>query len=313
MPDGELVPLPPKPRKRKGFLFGATATTVIVLAGVIFLIANAMLPASSEADSKTVRIGVADASSEYWKPFTKLAADKGITVQLVNFGDYTQANPALSQGQIDLNSFQHLLFLANYNVSKQDNLTPVASTYIVPLSLYSKKHGDLAQIPAGGTIAIPNDPTNQARALLLLQSAKLITLRGGGNATSTPADIDQSASRVTVTPVDAAQTVTSLPSVDAAVANNNFALDADLDPSKALFSDDPKSKNAEPYINVLVAREQDKDNPVFRTLGEIYHDRQVVAETQRESKGTQLDVRRPRADLVRIMNRVEGVLRQNNH
>ncbi|WP_031468514.1 MetQ/NlpA family ABC transporter substrate-binding protein [Sciscionella sediminilitoris] len=313
MPDGELVPLPPKPRKRKGFLFGATATTVIVLAGVIFLIANAMLPASGDADDKTVRIGVADASSEYWKPFTKLAADKGITVQLVNFSDYTQANPALSQGQIDLNSFQHLLFLANYNVSKQDNLTPVASTYIVPLSLYSKKHTDLAQIPAGGTIAIPNDPTNQARALLLLQSAKLITLRGGGNATSTPADIDRSASKVTVTPVDAAQTVTSLPSVDAAVANNNFALDADLDPTKALFSDDPKSKNAEPYINVLVAREQDKDNPVFRTLGEIYHDRAVVAETQRESKGTQLDVRRPRADLVRIMNRVEGVLRQNNH
>lgn len=312
MPERELVPLPPKPRKRKGFLFGASTTTAVVLAGGIFLIAHAMLPVAG-TDAKTVRIGVSDASSEYWQPFKQIAAKRGIEVELVNFSDYTQANPALSQGQIDLNSFQHLLFLANYNVSKHDNLKPIASTYIVPLSLYSKKHRALRDIPRGGTVAIPNDPTNQARALLLLQSAKLISLRGGGGPSSTPAEIDQSASKVSVTPVDAAQTVASLPSVDGAVVNNNFAMDADLDPKQSLFDDNPRSKGAEPYINVLVAREQDRDNPTFRELAEIYHDKRVVEESNRESKGTQVEVRRPAAELDGIMRRIEPELRDSDN
>ena len=111
------------------------------------------------------------------------------------FPPSTQANPALDSGEIDLNLFQHLQFLAEYNVGTDSDLTPVGATLVVPLGLYSKKHTSVEDIPQGGSVAIPNDPSNQARALLVLQEAGLISLTGGGNSLSTPADIDLSVCR----------------------------------------------------------------------------------------------------------------------
>jgi D-methionine transport system substrate-binding protein len=301
--------LPEKPGRGKGFLIGIGAAVLVVLVAVVLVVVNATSGSSNTAGRTTVRIGVTDASSDYWKIYTGLAAAEGIDVQLVNFSDYTQANPALSQGQLDLNLFQHVLFLANYDVSKNDTLTPIGSTYVVPLSLYSRKHATVAEIPRGGQVAIPNDPTNQARALLVLQSAGLISLRGGGNALSTPAEIDPAASKVTVTPVDASQTVAALPSVDAAIVNNNFALDAGLDPSKALFNDDPKSPSAEPYINAFVARAQDKNNPTYLKLARLYRDPRVAGAVQAQSKNTAVLVDRPQADLENILARLEQTVR----
>ena len=123
-------------------------------------------------------IGVADQSKEYWRTFEQLAADEGIEVELVNFTDYTQPNPILSQGDLDLNQFQHLLYLANYNVAADDDLIPIGSTAIYQLGLYTTKgYESPDDIPDGAEIAIPNDVVNQARALLVLQSAGLIELR----------------------------------------------------------------------------------------------------------------------------------------
>ncbi|GAB3579670.1 MetQ/NlpA family ABC transporter substrate-binding protein [Amycolatopsis endophytica] len=301
--------LPEKPRKKRGPLIGVTLAVVVVLVAVVLVVVNATSDSGTTAGHTTVKIGVTDASSDYWTTFRRIAADNGIDLELVNFSDYTQANPALAQGQLDVNLFQHLLFLANYNVSADQTLTPIGSTYVVPLSLYSRKHNAVAGIPQGGQVAIPNDPTNQARALLVLQSAGLISLRGGGTVLSTPAEIDQAASKVTVTPVDASQTVAALPSVDAAIVNNNFALDADLDPTSALFNDDPASPSAEPYINTFVTRATDKDNPTYLKLAELYRDPRVATEVQAESKGTSVLVSRPGAELQSILGRLEETVR----
>ncbi|WP_243769925.1 MetQ/NlpA family ABC transporter substrate-binding protein [Amycolatopsis acidicola] len=301
--------LPEKPGRGKGFFAGIGAAVVAVVAAVVLVVVFTSGGGADSAGRTTVRIGVTDASQDYWQTFTQLAADQGIDVKLVNFSDYTQANPALSQGQLDLNEFQHILFLANYNVSANDTLTPIGSTYVVPLSLYSRKHATLADIPAGGTIAIPNDATNQGRALLVLQAAGLLHLRGGGTALSTPAEIDEATAKVKVTPIDASQTVTALPSVDAAIVNNNFALDGGLDPSKALFNDDPKSPAAEPYINAFVARAADKDNPTYQKLVRIYRDPKVSGQVQAQSKGTSVLVERPQADLESILARLEQTVR----
>ncbi|GLY68179.1 MetQ/NlpA family ABC transporter substrate-binding protein [Amycolatopsis taiwanensis] len=300
--------LPEKPGRGKGFFIGIVAAVVVVVVAV-FVVVNMTRDSSSTAGRTTVRIGVTDISADYWKTYTEIAAQQGIDVQLVNFSDYSQANPALSQGQLDLNDFQHILFLANYNASRNDTLTPIGSTYVVPLSLYSRKHATVAEIPSGGQVAIPNDPTNQARALLVLQSAGLVSLRGGGSVLSTPADIDQAASKITVTSVDASQTVAALPSVDAAIVNNNFALDAGLDPSTALFNDDPKSPSAEPYINAFVARAQDKNNPTYLKLAQIYHDPRVTSQVEAESKNTAVLVDRPQAELEGILARLEPTVR----
>ena len=136
-----------------------------------------------------IRIGVVGASDDQWKIFQKKAEEAGFDVEIVDFTEYTQPNPALSQGQLDLNQFQHILYLAQYNVEAGDDLVPVGATAIYPLGLYSKKYQSVDEIPNGSEIAIPNDPTNLARALLVLQDAGLVTLKDGGSAFSTEADV----------------------------------------------------------------------------------------------------------------------------
>ena len=149
----------------------------------------------STAGGEVVKIGVADGSENYWKVYKDKAAAQGITVEFVNFTDYNQPNPALSQNQLQLNEFQHLQYLANYNVKNNDTLVPIGATAVYPLPLYSTKHTSVDQIPQGGQVAIPNDPTNQARALLVLEAAKLITITGGGTSVSTPNQIDTATRR----------------------------------------------------------------------------------------------------------------------
>lgn len=290
------------------WLIGLTA--VITLAATLTGCSSPSAGAKESADSKTVTIGITDISKDYWKTFTDLAAKEGITVKLQNFTDYQQPNPILTQGQLDANQFQHLLFLANYNVNTNQDLTPIGATVVYQLGLYTKKgYTEPSQIPDGGQIAIPNDATNQARALLVLQSAKLITLKDGGNALSTPADIDKSASRVTVVPVDANQTAVQLQSLDGAVINNNFAADANLDPTSAIYSDLQDLKAAEPYINVWVVRKEDADDATLTKLVQIYHDTTVIGSLLDANKGTAVAVDKTPAELQQILSDLETLIR----
>ncbi|MBE7370733.1 MetQ/NlpA family ABC transporter substrate-binding protein [Dermacoccus barathri] len=307
--DTPAIPaLPEKPKSNGGkyAAFGAGALVVALAAGFGI---KAFTGSDDEKLTK-ITVGTTEASDPYWNELIKVGKEKyGLEIEPVNFTDYTQANPALSQGQVDLNQFQHLQFLADYNAAKNDTLTPVGSTYIVPLSLYSKKHSKINEFAKGGKVAIPNDATNQARALLLLQSAGLLTLKGGGNSLSTPADIDAGKSKVKVAPVEAAQTAAALPSVEGAVVNNNFAADANLDPSKALFKDDPKAKSSEPYINVIAARKKDADNPAYAKFVQAYHEKSVQDLIAKRTKGTQFEVKRSVTDVRGILARLESQIK----
>nr|WP_280195661.1 MetQ/NlpA family ABC transporter substrate-binding protein [Nocardia farcinica] len=263
---------------------------------------------ADEANSgDVVRIGTTE-SDPSWDVFEQKAREQGITLQITNYSDYSQPNIALSQRQIDVNLFQHLQFLGEYNVANNADLTPIGATQIVPLGLYSKKHTSLADIPAGGEIAVPNDPSNQARALFVLQAAGLVKL-SSDTRTPSPADIDRNASKVRVTPVDAAQTALSLNSVDGSVINNTFLERSGVDPKSALFKDDPSSPGAEPYINAFVTRAEDKDDPTYQKLVEIWHDPQVQAAVAESSKGTSVEVRRSGAELEQILQRVQQTIR----
>ncbi|WP_411157547.1 MetQ/NlpA family ABC transporter substrate-binding protein [Nocardia farcinica] len=263
---------------------------------------------ADEANSgDVVRIGTTE-SDPSWDVFEQKAREQGITLQITNYSDYSQPNIALTQRQIDVNLFQHLQFLGEYNVANNADLTPIGATQIVPLGLYSKKHTSLADIPAGGEIAVPNDPSNQARALFVLQAAGLVKL-SSDTRTPSPADIDRNASKVRVTPVDAAQTALSLNSVDGSVINNTFLERSGVDPKSALFKDDPSSPGAEPYINAFVTRAEDKDDPTYQKLVEIWHDPQVQAAVAESSKGTSVEVRRSGAELEQILQRVQQTIR----
>lgn len=293
--------LPPKPRRDRSLVVAAAviATALVIgLAISLFGGANAIL--GGKDATSVVTIGTTEGSADYWPVLQRSAAAEGITIKVVNFADYSQPNPALAQGQTDLNLFQHLQFLASYNVAADQNLVPVGSTQVVPLGLYSRRYRSVEEIPPGAEVAIPNDPTNQARALLVLQQAGLIRLRDGGSVLSTPAEVDPVGTRVTVVPISAQQTVTSLPSVAAAVINNGFAMDADIDPSTAIYNDDPNSPAAQPYINAFVSRAEDKDNPVFARIVELYHQPEVTAAVMDASRGTSVMVDLPAAQLQQI-------------
>lgn len=270
-------------------------------------------PTAADVDNPVhVTMGVTEISKEYWNTFVDLAADEGIVVELKNFSDYQQPNPALSAGQLDVNQFQHLLFLADYNVNADDDLTPIGGTVIYQLGLYTEKgYTSPADIPDGATIAIPNDATNQARALLVLQSAGLITLTDGGNALSTPAEIDAAASRVEVVPVDANQTAVQLRSLDAAVVNNNFAADAGIDPTTAIYSDLEDTDTARPYVNIFAVRAEDADNPVLATLVEIYHRPEVIDQVLEENKGTAVAQNLGQSELSDSLAELQDLVREH--
>ncbi len=287
-PSGAAPQLPQRKKSKTGWIVGGIVVVVAIIVAATLIIVNVSAPKTAQADSAktvTIKVGASDASQPYWDILKKKAAKKNIIVETVNFTDYQQPNPSLQQKQTDLNSFQHLRFLAQYNVDTGNDLEPIASTLIVPLGLYSQKWKSVSDIPKGGTIAIPNDPSNQARALFVLQAAKLIVLKGNKFA-PTPADIDASKSRVTVATVDAAQTALSLPSVDGSVINNNFVRDAKIDPKSAIFADDPKSPGAQPYINLIVARAADINNPAYLEFAKLYHDPEVLKSVVASSNGT---------------------------
>jgi D-methionine transport system substrate-binding protein len=269
-------------------------------------------PAASGGDAATtgtVRIGVVGAGDPYWETYKEAAKAEGIDVEIVDFTEYTQPNPALSAGELDLNQFQHIIYLADYNVAADDDLQPVGATAIYPLGLYSTKYTSTADIPADSTVVVPDDDTNQARGLLVLQSAGLISLKDGGSPFSTVADVEPS-SKVKVEALDAALTATSLPDVSAAIINNDFVEKAGLSFADAIAQDDPTDQAALPYVNIFAARAADKDNPTYKKLVEIYQTSQAVLNGVQESAGgTAVFLTTPAADLQKSLATVQDDIR----
>ena len=262
------------------------------------------------SDEETVRIGVVGASDPYWTTYADAAEDAGIDVEIVDFAEYTQPNPALTEGELDLNQFQHLVYLARYNVSSGEDLVPVGSTAIYPLGLYSTQYESVADIPDGATVAVPNDESNLARGLLVLQSAGLLSLKDGGGPFATLDDIDESGSRVKVTTLEASLTPTSLPDVAAAIINNDFVEDAGLKAADAIAQDDPSDPRAIPYVNVFAARAGEQDNETYRRLVEIYQDTPAVHDgVQKASGNTARLLKVPAEDLVASLKDVEADVR----
>lgn len=241
--------------------------------------------AGSDSGNESISLGVVGASDPEWGLLTEAAAEEGIDLEVIDFAEYTQPNPALSEEELDLNQFQHLVYLARYNVSSGEELAPIGSTAIYPLGLYSTQYASVEEIPEGSTVAVPNDESNLARGLLVLQSAGLVVLDGGGSAFSTIDDIDEEASKVTVTTLEASLTPTSLPDVAAAIINNDFVQDAGLNFEDAIAQDDPTDPAAVAYVNVFAARAGEENNETYQKLVSIYQENQEVQDAVQETSG----------------------------
>ncbi|MFC5744404.1 MetQ/NlpA family ABC transporter substrate-binding protein [Actinomadura rugatobispora] len=297
--------LPERPAGGGRRLTWIAAAAVVAVAAVVVAVAS-----GGSEDAKTVRIGVVDASEPYWKTYASLAKKRlDVDVTYVNFNDYSQPNPALKEKQLDLNQFQHIQYLANYNVTARDDLQPIGATAVYPLPLYSLKHRSPDALPGGAKVVIPNDAINEARGLLVLQAAKLLTLRDGGTAFSKVSDI--TSKKVEVVTLDASQTARALQSgsAAAAVVNNNYATTAKLPRSNAIFQDDPASPSAAPYVNLFVARDADKDDPTYLKLAELYQDPEVRKGVQAANGGAAVFRNLPPAKLQADLKTVEAQAR----
>ena len=190
-------------------------------------------------------------------------AKQGITLKVVEFTDYVTPNEALESGQIDANFFQHIPYMDSFNKEKGYHLVNAGGIHVEPVALYSKKISKLADLAEGATIAIPNDPTNEGRALLLLQSAGLITLKASAGITATPLDIESNSKKLKFREIEAASLPRILNDVDAAVINGNYAIPAGLSATKDGLIVEGKDS---PYVNIISVKAGNENKAAVKAL-----------------------------------------------
>lgn len=277
-------PLPPRRRWIRRI---ATSLTVLLVAAVAAGCGGGPSAGSSGAaadegaaggdgsagaqGSVTLKVGAtAVPHAEILRDVAAPALEKqGIKLEVIEFSDYTKVNPALVDGELDANYFQHIPYLDQFNKDHGTNLKVLAKVHIEPMGLYSDKITDLSQLPDGATVAIPNDPTNGGRALLLLQAAGLIKLKEGADYTATVRDIAENPKNLQIREVAAEIIPRTLADVDLAAINTNYVLEAKeagaLKNPEPLFIENADS----PFANVLVVRPEDADKPALRALAEV--------------------------------------------
>lgn len=247
----------------------ALSLAAIAFAGVISGCGGDKKPAASSAAVKNeISVGITPGYSEQVMEYAaKEAAKQGLTVNIKTFSDYVTPDQALAAGDIDLNSFQHGPFLQAFNEKNGTHLVSIGNTYLAPLRVYSNKITSIKDVPDGAKVSIPNDPSNGGRAMLLLDHNGLLKLKPGTDPTkATINDIAENPKKLEIIELEAAQLPRSLDDVTISVINAGYAKSANLDSKKALATED----NTSPYVNIIAAREQDKDNPTYQKFVKIF-------------------------------------------
>lgn len=246
---------------------------LISLVAVVALVAGCGSNQGSDSKNKVLKIGAtAVPHAEILEQAKPILAKEGINLEIVVFNDYVQPNMALHDGEIDANYFQHQPYLDEFNKEHNFDLKSVGGVHLEPMGIYSKKIKSLKDLPNGATIAIPNDPTNGGRALLLLQKNGIIKLKDNSTLTATVNDIVANPKNVVIKEVDAAQLPRTLDDIDAAVINTNYAIEGGLNPMKdALAIEDSTS----PYVNIVVVRKDEVDDPKIKKLMEVLQSQDI--------------------------------------
>jgi D-methionine transport system substrate-binding protein len=206
--------------------------------------------------------------AEILKEIKPILAKKGIDLKVTEFNDYVTPNNSLENKEIDANFFQHVPYLDSFNKDHGTHLVPTVKVHFEPLGLYAGKSKSLKSIPNGAVIAVPNDPTNEARALLLLSSNGIIKMPKDAGLKATPKDIAENPHKITFKEMDAAFLARTLSEVDYAVVNGNFANQAGLKVKDALLIEDKNSVAAQTFANVIAVRKGDENRPEIKALDE---------------------------------------------
>ena len=224
--------------------------------------------ATSDLAGTTLKVAASPTPhAEILNAVKDILAEQGITLEVVEFSDYVQPNLVTESGEVDANYFQHGPYLESFNEENGTHLVSVGAIHYEPFGIYPGKISDLENIADGAVIAVPNDTTNEARALQLLAAQGIITLKEGAGLTATKNDIAENPHNVDIVEMEAAQLPRTLADVDFAVINGNYAAEAGLNAATdALAVEDASSEAAQTFANILVVKEGNEDNPAIQAL-----------------------------------------------
>lgn len=268
------------------------------------IVAILVLSACGGNNGKKVTIGVASNDTKAWEKVKELAKKDDIDLEIKHFSDYNVPNKALSDGDIDLNAFQHFAFLDQYKKAHKDtNIEALSTTVLAPLGIYSDKVKNIKDVKKGAQVAIPNDVSNQARALKLLESAGLIKLKKNFGLNGTTKDIESNPKDLKIKAVDAQQTARALSDVDISVINNGVATKAGKDAKKdPIYLEKASSDAIKPYINVVAVNSKDKDNKTYKKIIELYHSKEAQKALKEDTKDGEKPVDLSKKEIEEIEN-----------
>ena len=231
---------------------------------------SALALSAAMAVAEEIKVGVSPGEhGEIMEEVAKIAEAKGLTIDIIEFTDYVVPNQALADGDLQANSFQHQPYLDNQIKDRGFDLVAIGKTITTPMGAYSEKLKSLDELAEGAQVAIPNDPTNGGRALLLLQDKGVIKLADGTGLTPSPLDVTENPKNLKFMELDAGQLPRALGDVEIAIINTNYALDAGLNPNEDAIA---MEKADSPYANIIVVRKGDEEAPWAKQLVEAYHD-----------------------------------------
>lgn len=265
-------------------------SVVLSLSLILILLVAGCTPIQTPTESPTlkVKVGASPVPHAEILAFVRdtLTAEAELEIEIVEFTDYVQPNLALDDGQLDANFFQHLPYLDDFNTERGTDLVSVAGIHIEPLGIYSRSISDLAQVPDGAVVTIPNDATNGGRALNLLAANGLITLKANIGYAATTADIAENPKNLKITELEAAQLIRALEDAALAVINGNYALEGGLVPSQDALA--LESGESNPYVNILAVKRGNENNEAILKLVELLTSPEVKAFLEEKYSGSVL-------------------------
>lgn len=260
-------------------------TALAALFASVVTVISFTVPHQAFAEDKTaIKVGIISGEDEdVWRVVKAEAAKQGLSVETIVFNDYTQPNEALERGEIDANAFQHQPYLDNQIKTQGYHITAVGYTGLWPIGLYSKKHARIEDLPEAAVVGVPNDPSNEGRALRVLADAGLIKLKDGTGILATVADVVENPKKFEIKELDAGIVGRSVEDLDAAVVNTDWALKSGLSADNRI-AQEPVAEN--PYRNFIAVKTGSENEGWVKTLVAAYQNETVKAEFDRVYKGT---------------------------
>ncbi|WP_117168108.1 MetQ/NlpA family ABC transporter substrate-binding protein [Paraliobacillus sediminis] len=248
------------------------------------------------SDNDTVKVGTTTAETPTWELVKELASEEGVEIEIIQFSDYVQPNIALDNGEIDLNAFQTISYFDSFTEERGLDLSAIGTTPIWPMGIYSDEVEELSELEEGAQIIVPKEPTNLGRALMLLQKAELITLEEGFEGAGGVEAIVENPKDFEIVPVTAGQTARGLEDATAAIINSDVAIAAGLNPTDdPVFREDAENV---PYINIIAAHTDRKDEESLQKIVDIYHSDEVTSFIEEEYEGAAVPVIRPIEEVI---------------